>query len=68
MRGSSTFGTAKFCDPLLTSAAIQQFWDPLLFLHVEDSDCKFGVQLGLRKYHTQTTFWTKNGVGVGTVG
>jgi len=41
-------------------------WNPLLIsTTAEDNDFKFGKQLGLREYHKETTFTTKNGVGVG---
>jgi len=44
----------------------QKVWHPLLIsTTVEGSDFKFGIQLGLRGYHTKPTFTNKNGVGVG---
>jgi len=37
----------------------------LISATAEDSNFKFGIQLGLREYDTKTTFTTNKGVGVG---
>jgi len=51
---------------VLARGAPQKFWDTLLISTIsEDSDFKFGIQLGLREYHTKTTFMTKDGMGAG---
>jgi len=55
-----------FCNNSPSSGPGQQpqyFGTPAYFYNgSEDSDFKFGIQLGWREYDTKTTFTTKNGM------